>query len=1044
MAGATTCSSAIDTYCENNELVPILTLDITPKDKDSGKKTEPHGTSKVTISGLSGLKLSDEDELTVVHKKDDGIEELPVQYSNGTLTFDTPSFSHFAVAVDLGETAKAKQIKAVNGVSIEDDTLNTGRFILKANITTKDGTTKDYTGEEAGELLKGNDYTITWNNSVSDIGYGRVTLDNGKEVYNSAKNGGWVNVSYTYPNGSETTKVTYTVTVKKGGVPIPNGHAEEKTKYYKQLMNGSFEDCTFKYDNGAPLFYVPYWNATQNGNLLEVIGTGYSPLRNYFDTDRYVRDEFHAAELNATNEGTLYQTVLTVPGQTLYWSFSHRARTVSISGKTGFDKMAMLIVPEALAEELSENGDEYLRNWARGKGETATNGGFITVDEKDDNDKPYQIYVAQHQSEVTRSWSNDYYRWCYNSQWDDMSGDLTVPDDWYVVRFFFVAVDTCSSSISVGNIVDAVSFSQDVPSFEGYGAANVTVTKKVYGLDDLTETKAKELLNSKRFIDGVVLENWTKDTDSEGKVYYEASGTVTERMFSDKDVTYKEEFANAQLDGYKLTSAKAEYGSTTDEVNLPSEKKELEVNVTLQKGQDKTIVFTNTYTPATLDIRITKQVDSGDKTKDFKFKVTSDDFSAVNNVWLTVGSDSTQRKPQDDFYLKDGESATLHGLKEGYLFTIKEDYEYGTAGNYDTTATNNKKVEAGNAKNFSYLVVKEGNQLVLQPTEGSKSKNQLTVDGVIQPNITDGKVVVTNSAAATSLTVTKHVKDGNATAPSDNREFTFRLTVGTDTKDYKYVTFDKTVTPDATNKNVWTFTLQANDSIKISGIRLDDTDVKVEEVELDSHYTPSYKVNGTDSLNGAKAELGTLEQNSNTVEFTNTYNVPNLKSMTIQKKVTGAFGERTKEFAFSVELTDKAGAKVTGWNHTSTNANVTDLSSFKLTHGQSVELKDIPIGTTITVTETDADDYKTSATNYKVNPDKKFIYEVVNENGTAVLKSKDNNQTVTDNAITVTNNFDGTPDTGVLLDTLPYLILLAVAVAGGVLVVVRKRKHRDE
>ena len=47
-------------------------------------------------------------------------------------------------------------------------------------------------------------------------------------------------------------------------------------------------------------------------------------------------------------------------------------------------------------------------------------------------------------------------------------------------------------------------------------------------------------------------------------------------------------------------------------------------------------------------------------------------------------------------------------------------------------------------------------------------------------------------------------------------------------------------------------------------------------------------------------------------------------------------------------------------------------------------------------------------------------------------------------AITVENNFDGTPDTGVLLDTLPYLILLAVAVAGGVLVVVRKRKHRDE
>ena len=53
---------------------------------------------------------------------------------------------------------------------------------------------------------------------------------------------------------------------------------------------------------------------------------------------------------------------------------------------------------------------------------------------------------------------------------------------------------------------------------------------------------------------------------------------------------------------------------------------------------------------------------------------------------------------------------------------------------------------------------------------------------------------------------------------------------------------------------------------------------------------------------------------------------------------------------------------------------------------------------------------------------------------------------VTENKIhiQVINDKDGTPDTGVLLDTLPYLILLAVAVAGGVLVVVRKRKHRDE
>ena len=110
-----------------------------------------------------------------------------------------------------------------------------------------------------------------------------------------------------------------------------------------------------------------------------------------------------------------------------------------------------------------------------------------------------------------------------------------------------------------------------------------------------------------------------------------------------------------------------------------------------------------------------------------------------------------------------------------------------------------------------------------------------------------------------------------------------------------------------------------------------------------------------------------------------------------------------------------------------------------------MKLENIPIDTTITITESNASDYDTSATNYKVNSNKEFIYEVVaDENGNAVLKSKDNKQLVANSAITVENNFDGNPDTGVLLDTLPYLILLAVAVAGGVLVVVRKRKHRDE
>ena len=324
-----------------------------------------------------------------------------------------------------------------------------------------------------------------------------------------------------------------------------------------------------------------------------------------------------------------------------------------------------------------------------------------------------------------------------------------------------------------------------------------------------------------------------------------------------------------------------------------------------------------------------------------------------------------------------------------------------------------------------------------------KERAEITVGG----GGTNHNVTFTNTytPATTSLTVSKTVATGNA-APPENATFTFKLTVGEAKQYYKDVSFSDgaNITAHTPNTNEWTFTLQAGHDVTISGIRLDDKDVKVKEVISDDHYTTKHSVNGTETA-GTEATVGTLLQTGNTVEFTNTYSVPNLKSMTIQKKVTGAFGERNKDFTFKVEPKDENGNPATGVSH-STLKNGTSLESFTLKHGESVTLYEIPIGTTITVTEKDAKDYDTKATNYNVAQNKTFVYEVVaDENGNAVLVSTDAGATkVANNAITVENNFDGTPDTGVLLDTLPYLILLAVAVAGGVLVVVRKRKHRDE
>ena len=86
------------------EMMPILGLKISPKNAKGQKAT-------VTVSGLNELPdvaameeagALTADALKVLHKKDDGtVETLDVlSYQNGTLTFETTSFSPFVVALE--------------------------------------------------------------------------------------------------------------------------------------------------------------------------------------------------------------------------------------------------------------------------------------------------------------------------------------------------------------------------------------------------------------------------------------------------------------------------------------------------------------------------------------------------------------------------------------------------------------------------------------------------------------------------------------------------------------------------------------------------------------------------------------------------------------------------------------------------------------------------------------------------------------------------------------------------------------------------------
>lgn len=194
-------------------------------------------------------------------------------------------------------------------------------------------------------------------------------------------------------------------------------------------------------------------------------------------------------------------------------------------------------------------------------------------------------------------------------------------------------------------------------------------------------------------------------------------------------------------------------------------------------------------------------------------------------------------------------------------------------------------------------------------------------------------------------------------------------------------------------------------------------------------------------------------------------------NVTITKHVTGLLGDTNKEFAFNVSITQN-NAACTGVTAKKGDQTVSDLTNFTLKHNETVTLKNVPIGATIKVTEvTPGEHYNVSATGH--NGEKNggnnvtFTYVAVANTATAgnadeaelMLLSMDEDTAVDadgdavaydsgievdNNQIIVTNHCGLLPDTGVLLDTLPYIVILAVVAGGVALLMLRKHRKEDD
>lgn len=150
-------------------------------------------------------------------------------------------------------------------------------------------------------------------------------------------------------------------------------------------------------------------------------------------------------------------------------------------------------------------------------------------------------------------------------------------------------------------------------------------------------------------------------------------------------------------------------------------------------------------------------------------------------------------------------------------------------------------------------------------------------------------------------------------------------------------------------------------------------------------------------------------------------------TLTVTKTVTGNFGDKSKEFQFSMQ--------VDGGNSFELIVNGTALAkgsqsdyTFSLKDGENIVIEGMPVGKKIVLAETNAKQYTVSF-NDTVETNRNYV----NEKGLTA-----------DTEIAVVNYRYTQPDTGVFVDSLPYILIIACVAGAAALFLIRRRKKRED
>lgn len=269
-------------------------------------------------------------------------------------------------------------------------------------------------------------------------------------------------------DGNRFVPTTYTVTaILADGTSIPASY----TVYYQsEIINADFEFPTTTNTNSNYYFFANgwpelYWKTTApgtGGNVTKDVEYGY--VQSGGETGWGVTKAASGkqfAELNAEAVGSLYQDIITVPGEEIVWNFSHAPRQNQNWGgeKTFTNAMFIVVGATESAQKLTQAQIEALGTQAKteaGNNNTA----FL-------NGQTYEAvvyegatyYVWYHDAGTVRqnANTNDIYGPGNNYGWTNLEGEYIVPDGQYRTRLFFVSERRNESrdNANAGNLIDA-------------------------------------------------------------------------------------------------------------------------------------------------------------------------------------------------------------------------------------------------------------------------------------------------------------------------------------------------------------------------------------------------------------------------------------------------------------------------------------------------------------------------------------------------------------------------------------------------------------